>query len=224
MNKTPPRCFSLAAASLAGLLLFSGCRKETIRVYQIPKEAENPPAAMPGSTPPAAPTAHGPIRLFAPKGWKELPKNSVRAAAYSVPGERGAEALVTVVPLAGSGGTDLANVNRWRRQIGLPPIEREALDRLRREVSVGGEPAALYDLRQPEASRRPESMRILAAALRRGRTAWFFKMIGPDALLEREKTNFVQFLHSARFAASSEPSSKEAPKEEAPPVAPAPPR
>jgi len=167
MNKTPPRCFSLAAASLAGLLLFSGCRKETIRVYQIPKEAENPPAAMPGSTPPAAPTAPGPIRLFAPKGWKELPKNSVRAAAYSVPGERGAEALVTV---------------------------------------------------------RPESMRILAAALRRGRTAWFFKMIGPDALLEREKTNFVQFLHSARFAASSEPSSKEAPKEEAPPVAPAPPR
>ena len=39
----------------------------------------------------------------------------------------GAKADISVVTFPGDGGNDIDNVNRWRQQIGLPPIEASAL-------------------------------------------------------------------------------------------------
>ena len=43
----------------------------------------------------------------------------------------------------------------------------------------------------------------MAAILRRGGTAWFFKMTGDDALVAEQKPAFVQFLKSLNFSAAT---------------------
>src|SRR5262245_25745365 len=92
------------------LLLASGCRRDDITVQRVPKES-----GMPSSLPAPAATRSG-IRWIAPAGWTEQPASGMRAASFRVPaGEEFIE--VSVVPLGGEAGGELANVNRWRGQL-----------------------------------------------------------------------------------------------------------
>jgi hypothetical protein len=43
------------------------------------------------------------------------------------------------------------------------------------------------------------SARLLAGWTRHGGHAWFFKMTGPQQLIEEEKPKFMAFLQSIRF-------------------------
>lgn len=66
-----------------------------------------------------------------PAGWKKLPDREMRYATLQLAGEPPQEMSVTQLPLqAGIELADqvLANVNRWRGQLMLRPIEKEELD------------------------------------------------------------------------------------------------
>ncbi len=110
---------------------------------------------------------------------------------------------VSVIPLPGMAGHDLDNVNRWRGQVGLPPITEDELPKLTQPVEIGGQPARLYEL----AGSNPnsgEKERLLAAILRREGVPWFFKMVGDDALVMEQKPAFLSYLKSFNFPGGPE--------------------
>ena len=151
--------------------------------------------ALPPGHPPAAP-GKKPLTYTTPEGWEEQPTGGggagiARAAAFTVARD-GQKAEVTVIPLGGSVGGELDNVNRWRGQIGLAPV-REAGGEA---VTVAGKPGRLFDI----AGEGAKAQRMLVVMLPHGRQTWFFKMTGPAELVGREKAAFEKFVQSVQFA------------------------
>jgi hypothetical protein len=132
------------------------------------------------------------IRWETPEGWTEVRPSSMRYASFSAADGNGDKIDISVVTFAGEGGSDADNVNRWRQQIGLPPIDAGA---------VG---AQLASLKTPETIFSTTDIvgakaRTIAAWTRRDGRVWFFKATGPSAAVEKEKPNFVKFIESVRF-------------------------
>jgi hypothetical protein len=128
----------------------------------------------------------------------------MRVASYRVKGKEGKMADVSVVPLAGMAGRDIDNVNRWRGQIGLAPVDEAELAKLAEAAQIGGQEGKLYDMAGKNAD-SGEKTRMLAAILRRGDTAWFFKMLGEDALVAEQKNAFAEYLKSFAFPDNTAP-------------------
>jgi hypothetical protein len=84
-----------------------------------------------------------------PDGWRKVEsKERLRYATFRLgPDEAPLEASVVMLP---GGGSDLDNVNRWRRNdLGLPNIAEEDLAKNTRPVKVGGLAGILADMDNP---------------------------------------------------------------------------
>ena len=208
--KTTSLCF--AAATL--MVLLTGCNRDNVKVYRVenndstvPVQQGSASATMPTTMPaglPAPDNSGLPSLKFAlPDGWQEKPASQMRVASFGI-SENGKTADVSVIPLGGMAGTDPANVNRWRGQIGLGPVAEEEVAKIAEKVTVGAEPADLYDLlgTNPE---KKTAERIVAVIFHRDGTAWFFKMSGDAELVEKQKPAFVALLKSIQFGATAEP-------------------
>ena len=57
-----------------------------------------------------------------PSSWKEKGASGMRLASFEILGEKG-KADCSLVMLQGDGGGILPNINRWRRQMGISPID-----------------------------------------------------------------------------------------------------
>jgi hypothetical protein len=126
-----------------------------------------------------------------PTGWQELPAGGIRVAAFAIK-EGDEQADVTVIPLAREAGSLLANVNRWRGEVGLEPATESQLKAAERAITVDGSPRDYVDLAGPR-------LRTLAVMLTRGEHTWFIKMKGTAALVARQKTAFEDFVKSVKF-------------------------
>ena len=146
----------------------------------------------PGPSNPEASSGEGKPQWEVPSDWKSVPASAMRYASYSVPGATGEVADLSIVTLPGEAGTDLDNVNRWRGQIGLPPIDEVALQSL--VVSVKGKNGEfkVADLPGPTG-------RTLAAWIRLDGHTWFFKLNGPTQTVGAAKDKFARFLQSVQF-------------------------
>jgi len=185
----------------------AGCGRNEPQVYRVAKE-QTPVDAAPPGLPAGHPDTSGAapkLQWKLPAGWEEVPPGQIRAASFRVAGTGGKPADVSVVPLPGEAGSDLDNVNRWRGQVGLPPVAAEELPKLIQTVEIAHQQAPLYEQAGPVPG-SSETNRILAAVLRRDGIAWFFKMTGDDALVAQQKPQFVQFLNSLNLAAPAEAS------------------
>jgi hypothetical protein len=148
-------------------------------------QAGNRPSQSEAMLPPSA--GNPQIKWEIPKGWKEVPASSMRYASFS------AEKIdISVVMFPGEGGSDIENVNRWRGQIGLPPMSEGAVTSQITTLKTGDATFAMVDIAGANA-------RTLAAWVRRDARVWFFKATGPNAAVEKEKPNFVKFVQSVRF-------------------------
>jgi hypothetical protein len=132
----------------------------------------------------------------------------MRVASFKIAGTGGKTADVSIVPLHGMGGGDIANVNRWRGQAGLQPAPVDALQNSAQNVEAGGQAAQLYDI-------GGTSSRILGVIQHRNGTAWFFKMTGDSELVEQQKPALIEFLKSVAFTDTS--TAQSAPPAEMPP-------
>ncbi len=196
-------------------MLTAGCGREEIRVYEAPKERPATatagmvpdPGGLGGADPHAGPSRPR-LSWQLPAGWQERPATSLRAGYFVIAGPHGQEAEVTIIPLAGTGGNDLDNVNRWRAQVGLKAVTADELPRLAQTVALGGGEGQLYDLVGD--SYEADDQRTLAAILRRDGMSWFFKMTGPASLVGDQKGAFVEFLRTLQFE-SAPPASPAAP-------------
>jgi hypothetical protein len=211
LPSNPGRLIRLQCALLVLAAALVACKREDIRVYRLAKEAEPVPAAanLPpghpdmGGAPSEKPTgqpAMPQLHWKLPAGWEEAPPGQMRVASFKVKGEGKQQADVSVVPLPGLAGGDLNNVNRWRGQVGLPPLKEEEFAKLGQPIEIAGQPSQLYDQAGENAASGGKT-RILGAVLHREGMAWFFKMTGDDALVAQQKPAFVEFLKSLSFTA-----------------------
>ena len=137
----------------------------------------------------AMPTAAGPALVWtAPAAWTPRPGSALRKGSYGISGPEG-EADLAIMAFPGTVGGDLANVNRWRDQLGLPPVA--SLDGAVELIEANGLRLVVFD--GANAGRR-----ILGAILPRPGETWFFKLTGPDALVARDKPAFLDFLRTVK--------------------------
>ena len=185
---------------MLALLITAGCGQNDIKVYTVPKEQPSPmaQAALPAGHPDiAAATATPQLKWTTPDGWKEMPAADFRVASFKITGQEGKQADVSVIPLPGAAGGDFSNVNRWRGQVGQPPVSEEELKKLAQPVEVAGQAATLYEQNGENSAGEPT--RILAVIQHRDEMAWFFKMTGDSQLVAQQKPVFVEFLKSVQF-------------------------
>jgi hypothetical protein len=184
----------LLGLSFLSLFTLTACDKAAVKSYTIPKEpamaqseptGPDPMRPLPGMAEQAA--AAGELQYTVPTGWRQLPASGIRKATLQV---EDAELSVLVFP--GDVGGELANINRWREQIGLAAVEESGLSTISRELTISQHPARYVDLIGPEKS-------IKGAILPfHGRT-WFFKLIGPSDSVQANEAGLLEFLDSVQL-------------------------
>jgi ABC-type transport system involved in cytochrome c biogenesis permease subunit len=128
-----------------------------------------------------------------PANWHEgeLVKSGIRRDAVFVikDGDRSAEVSITTAQ-----GDLKANIDRWRKQLGLLPSTEEEFKRETKSLEVIGADAVYVDLVAP--GNAPDRPRLLGVALPRSWQWSFIVLRGPADLVGREKSAFEDFVHS----------------------------
>ncbi|HVU34213.1 MAG TPA: hypothetical protein VHE61_12320 [Opitutaceae bacterium] len=195
---------SLSASAVAVSLLCAGCHKASIHSYRIPKETDpqfSPAAAAStdaggsgaggGMAGTAVPTEHGAdLTWTAPKGWTAKPPTPMRKGSFEAPG--GVDFSITAFP--GDVGGELANVNRWRGQVGLSDVADSDLPQVVAEAEHNGLKFSIVDF----AGSGADAKRIVGAIVPYAGATWFFKLIGPQAAVENDKPAFIDFLQTVQ--------------------------
>jgi hypothetical protein len=101
----------------------------------------------------------------------------------------------SVVVLPGPAGGELANVNRWRNQIGLPPIDDATLGKARTVVKTKAGPLHVYDF---TSDGEPKSRVVAGLTSAKGDT-WFVKLNGDATAVAAARADFMKLLGSLRF-------------------------
>ena len=193
-----------ATAALAALLALGGCRKPEITTYTAPKDpAPAIPGIAPVSTNAASSTPSAPaIRWTLPPGWTDQGANTIRLGNILITGPDNQRAEMTVTRFEGDVGGDLANVNRWRNQLQLAPIDDAALAAAITHHDFPAGHVDLVDLvSDAPLSGATHKTRTLVAWLKQPDATWFFKLSGDDPLVASQRDAFFAFLRSVEFAA-----------------------
>jgi len=133
-----------------------------------------------------------------PSSWKANQSGQMIVKSFSVSGDGGQKANVAISVFPGNVGGTLANVNRWRAQMGLAPIARKDLPEATQSLEVAGGDAVLVDLTNPKAQ-AGASTRLVAAIVPQGDRTWFYKLVGDESVVAREKDGFVKFVQAVRY-------------------------
>jgi len=142
------------------------------------------------------PTSSGSeLAWTAPANWQVKGNGSMRKGSYSVPGDGGAVADFAITAFPGDVGGLFANVNRWRGQIGLPPIDLSQLASATEHLEVNGFKIELLDAL---GTVNGQPTRLLGAIVPHNGQTWFFKLLGPDAVVAKEKPALREFLNTIK--------------------------
>jgi hypothetical protein len=181
-------------------LLVAGCSREDVTHYRVERPAPPATAAIPAAAPglsgggelPAPPRTGG-LRWTLPTGWTESAGGQMRFATLRPPVTGRIDASVVVLP--GPAGGELANVNRWRNQIGLPPVDEATLARSRTTVKTKAGALHVYDF---TSDGEPRSRVVAGLTSAKGDT-WFVKLNGDAASVAAARADFMKLLGSLRF-------------------------
>ncbi|MEO0529557.1 MAG: hypothetical protein AAF266_03165 [Planctomycetota bacterium] len=140
-------------------------------------------------TPPVAPTrpAANELKDKKPAAWTEGPASSMRKASYEAPGDVAITAFA--FNAAGAMSDRVANVNRWRGEVGLDPTDAEQLAEETEEITLLGEEGAYFEL-------VGKTETTYAAMTERDGQVWFFKLRGPGEAAEAQRDAFREWLES----------------------------
>lgn len=192
-------CTLLVAACLLG-----GCKDREIVTYRAPKDPA-PAMPAPGAMAPAGgdamantavPTGSDTLAWTAPAHWVSKAPSAMRKGSFAVKGENGADADLSITAFPGDTGGLLANLNRWRGQISLPPLAAAELDGALQHFDGAG--GMHFDVVDFAGTANGVPTRIIGAVQPRTGETWFFKLMGPDALVAAQKQDFLAFLDSVK--------------------------
>jgi hypothetical protein len=151
---------------------------------------------MGGGSDPQGMGSHGggqpEFRWKTPEGWEERPAGGMRQGSWRVRGEPRTDCSLVV--LSGGGGGLLANVNRWRGEMGLGPLDQAGLAQLPRHQLLGGEAVYVNMAGRFSGGRGRtgaiENARVLGLILQLPQAAVFLKFSGPAKVVEDNTSAF----------------------------------
>ncbi len=192
---------------IVGALFFAaGCGRNEVAHYRVPKtdpstvSAQGAMAGMgaappEGLPPPPDASTTGTLQWKLPKGWTESRSAGGMRYATLKPGTPG-KIEVSILVFPGAAGGELANVNRWRNQIGLPPVDDAALAKDRKTLKAPIGSLAMFDY----TSEGTVKTRLVAAMVFAAGNSWFVKMVGDAGPVAASRADFVRLLESLRLA------------------------
>lgn len=203
--------FFFGALIVAGLVSCDGSQAPKT-VTQMRESPDSPRPALAGT--PAKERLFGPqtpsgmghgapkpepqFEWAAPDAWKPKAGSSMRLANFSIGDSDEAECYVTL--LHGTGGGVEANVNRWRSQMGQPPLTAEEIAALPK-VDVLGKASPFVEISgsYTDMAGAEHGNALLYALIAEldGETL-FVKMTGPENLMRAEKDHFMAFCQSLK--------------------------
>ena len=191
-----PACFAL----------LSGCGKSEPD-YVVVQNVESPPAEVEdhsghahamqdaaAAVAEAAPEGLG-FSFSVPEGWTQQPPSRMKLLSFNAgsPPEQVAECAVSAFP--GDVGGRLANINRWRRQVGLGPTSEEAMDAFVEELKISGMDAWQVDFTGPG----EDALRVIVSVVFHNGQSWFIKLSGSEDAVEGELDSYASFIESVKF-------------------------
>ena len=180
----------LLPLSLAAALALTGCQKDEVHSYRVPKEVEAP-LAMPaaGTTPSSAQD----LAWTAPSNWEVVPASGVRRGSFKVANTEGESADISVIAFPGDVGGLTANANRWRDQVGLPRLPDAEVQASVEHLDT---PTFHLDFVNYLGTANGVPTRVAGAILEHQGESWFFKIIGPSSIVDAEMESFRAFLQT----------------------------
>lgn len=187
------RSYSVGVLAITFILV--GCYKEdkAVKVYDIPKMKAQPPMGM------AAPMGVGTgmdasgegarsgLTWENPKGWIASPSSSGMRLASFRTSESGAD--VSIISLGAVAGDEASNVNRWRGQVSLGPLDAQAISDSAKKGKAKIGAYRWFQIRGPQQS-------IYIAIIRPGDQTIFVKMMGDEKELSKNEKAFLQLVNS----------------------------
>lgn len=131
----------------------------------------------------------------APENWHQQTPGPMLLASYGVE-ENGGRANVTISQLPGDAGGEVANITRWRGQLGLRPATEAEMAQTVTSMDVDGKEAYVVDIKGTNV-RTGTQARMVAVGVPRPDGTWFYKLTGDEATVEKEKNAFLKFIQSA---------------------------
>ncbi len=201
----PLKTKTLITSSLLGVLFMSGCGRDEVSAYRVAKEdpkdahaghnhaKEATPVPTHQSSTPSPPTTPSSDQKWkTPATWKQGTPGPMVLATYTA-GAPEASVTISVSMFPGDVGGTLANINRWRGQLGQAPALESDLPKLIQQITLPDATATLVDFVGTNA-KTSEPSRMLGAIVPRGGNSWFYKMTGDSKTVEAEKKSFIEFI------------------------------
>ncbi len=187
---------------------------EFLKSVQLPTDgaAAAPPPMTDGSLPPGHPDISavpaGPVpeaashpgtpQWEAPPGWKEVPGGQFLVAKFMISGEGGGQAAVNISSSMGDGGGIAANVNRWRKQLGLSELSGNDLAKSVKTIETTSGRATLIEMNGRDArSSQPAS--LVGVMVMQPGQAWFYKLMGDAQVVAGQKDAFTRFVQEVKY-------------------------
>lgn len=188
------RPFQIITPIIPIIFLFCGCSEPEVRVY---KERSNS-VQLPEVSPESDRSIPLDLKWTKPEDWIDLGGSGMRLASFEVPSTHG-NAELTVIRFPGEAGGQLANINRWRGQLGLAPVAQGQLAEQLNHVESEAGKITTITLQSDDGIQG-----ILGASLLYQDMTWFFKMTGPRQTLHENALTFSSFLRSLSPQGSQE--------------------
>ena len=128
------------------------------------------------------------LKWTLPDTWELSPKKSaMRLATFTI--KDNADLEISVSRFPGDVGGDLANVNRWRRQIGLAPVAAPDLQKEFELIESKAGKAKLVDISNAD-------KQMLAVIFPLKGNTYFFKLNGKKDTVSKQKDSMIKLIKS----------------------------
>jgi hypothetical protein len=145
-----------------------------------------------------------PLVWNTPEGWTENPPSQMRLIDFKIGPKQEVECYVSAMP--GPAGGLSANLNRWRSQMGQPPLSEEEIEKLPRKTFLGSPAQFLSvdgDFKGVGAESAQSGYRLMGLIQQAPELTIFVKMTGPKDLVEQNTAAFDAFCASVQFRKKS---------------------
>ena len=129
-----------------------------------------------------------------PDSWNPSEGSSMRLASFSVPYSKGIGDL-SVIKLSGSGGGLESNVNRWRRQLNLSPLN---IDQIEKSITMMEGNLGKYGLL--EIVNENDAAAFICAIFSLDESTIFVKLSLRPAGITEVEDDFITFCSSLNFS------------------------
>jgi hypothetical protein len=162
--------------------------------------ADHPPIVPPSTANKTSGAGQGaaipksPVGYDLPAGWEPSPPTQFSVASFNV-ADGARQVRVTV---SSASGDLLSNVNRWRGQLQVPPLDQSTLDTAVTKMKVDGRDASYIELLGTARGGEQDAIYGVVVA-DTPQSSWFVKLMGDASLALRERERFQKFVLSLKF-------------------------